>query len=206
MGVAEDLYFKNLLFSIYPSVLYIEPNDLNYLIIKLSDAPISRVINFMENRWQMFSPETPFEYFMLTDRHEKNLLGIKKWAALAGVFGIIIILFSCLGLYTLASYVTQRRTKEIGIRKAHGATVTNITQLIVMEFFKLVSFGVVLAWVVFYVFDKILVDDIFAYSAQTGPGIYILAGVIALIPGLVAVLMQTIKAARANPIDSLRYE
>ena len=206
VGVAEDFYFKNLLFNIYPSVLYIEPNDLNYLIIKLSDAPVSRVINFMENRWQMFSPETPFEYFMLTDRYEKNLLGIKKWAALAGIIGIITIIFSCLGLYGLASYVTQRRTKEIGIRKAHGATVTNITQLIAMEFFKLVSFGVVLAWVVFYIFDKILVDDIFAYTTQTGPGIYILVGVIALIPGLVAVLMQTIKAARANPIDALRYE
>jgi putative ABC transport system permease protein len=206
VGVAEDFYFKNLLFSIYPSVLYIEPNDLNYLIIKLSDAPVSRVINFMENRWQMFSPDTPFEYFMLTDRYEKIWLGLKNWAALAGIIGVVTILFSCLGLYGLASYVTQRRTKEIGIRKAHGATVTNITQLIAMEFFKLVSFGVVPAWVVFYVFDKILVDDIFAYTAQTGPGIYILAGVIALIPGLVAVLMQTIKAARANPIDSLRYE
>jgi len=206
VGVVKDFYLKNLLFRIYPSVLYIEPNYLNYLIIKLSDAPVLRVINFMENRWQIFSPDVPFEYFMLTDRYEKNLLGIKKWAALAGVFGTITIVFSCLGLYGLASYVTQRRTKEIGIRKAHGATITNITRLIAMEFFKLVAFGVALAWVVFYVFDKILVDDIFAYSAQTGPGIYILAAIIALIPALVAVLMQTIKAARANPIDSLRYE
>ena len=144
VGVAKDFYFKNLLFSIYPSVLYIEPNDLNYLIIKLSDAPVSRIINFMENRWQMFSPDTPFEYFMLTDRYEKNLLGIKKWAALAGIIGVVTILFSCLGLYGLASYVTQRRTKEIGIRKAHGATITNIIRLIAMEFFKLVAFGVVL--------------------------------------------------------------
>jgi putative ABC transport system permease protein len=206
VGVVKDFYLKNLLFGIYPSVLYIEPNYLNFLIIKLSDVPVSRVINFMENRWHIFSPDIPFEYFMLTDRYEKNLLGIKKWAALAGVFGLITILFSCLGLYGLASYVTQRKTKEIGVRKAHGATITNIIRLIAMEFFRLVALGVALAWVAFYVFDKILVDDIFAYSAKTGPGIYILAGLVAMTPGLAAVLIQTIKAARANPIDSLRYE
>ncbi|MEJ2170923.1 MAG: FtsX-like permease family protein [Desulfobacterales bacterium] len=206
VGVVKDFYFKNLLFNIYPSILYIEPNYLNYLYIKLSDAPASRVINFIENRWKYFSPDIPFEYFMLTDRYEKNLQGIKKWAELAGIIGIITIIFSCLGLYGLASYVTQRRTKEIGIRKALGATITNIVRLIAMEFFKLIAFGVASAWAVFYVFDKILVDDIFAYSAQTGPVIYILAGVIALMSALAAIVFQTLKAARANPVDSLRYE
>ena len=206
VGVVKDFYFKSLLFNIYPSILYLEPNYLNYLYIKLSDAPVSRVINFIENRWKIFSPDTPFEYFMLTDRYEKNLLGIKKWAELAGIIGVITIIFSCLGLYGLASYVTQRRTKEIGIRKAHGATITNIIRLIAMEFFKLIAFGVALAWAIFYVFDKILVHDIFAYSAPTGPVIYALAGLIALISALAAVLFQTLKAARANPIDSLRYE
>jgi ABC-type antimicrobial peptide transport system permease subunit len=186
--------------------MYIEPNYLNYLYIKLPDVPLSRLINFIENRWQIFSPDIPFEYFWLTDRYEKKLLGIKKWGALAGIIGIVTILFSCLGLYGLASFVTQRRTKEIGIRKAHGATIMNITRLIAMEFFKLVAFGVALAWVVYYILDKILIDDIFAYSAQTGPGIYVLAGIVAMIPGLAAVLIQTIKAARANPIDALRYE
>jgi putative ABC transport system permease protein len=206
VGVVNDFYFKNLLFRIYPSILYIEPNYLNYLYIKLSDASLSRVINFIENRWHIFSPDIPFEYFMLADRYEKRLLGIKKWAALAGIIGIVTILFSCLGLYGLASYVTQRRTKEIGIRKAHGATIMDITRLVAMEFFKLVAFGAALAWVVYYIFDKILVDDIFAYSTRTGPGIYILACIVAIIPGLAAVLIQTIKAAQANPIDALRYE
>ncbi|NNL75179.1 MAG: FtsX-like permease family protein [Desulfobacterales bacterium] len=206
VGVVDDFYFKNLLFRIYPSILYIEPNYLNYLYIKLSDAPLSRVINFIENRWQIFSPDIPLEYFWLADRYEKRLLGIKKWAALAAIIGIVTILFSCLGLYGLASYVTRRRTKEIGIRKAHGATVINITRLVAKEFFKLVAFGVALAWVVYYIFDQILIDDIFAYSARTGPGIYLLASMVAMIPGLAAVLIQTIKAASANPIDALRYE
>jgi putative ABC transport system permease protein len=206
VGVVDDFYFKNLLFRIYPSVLYIEPNYLNYLYIKLSDAPLARVINFIENRWQLFSADIPFEYYWLEDRYKKRLLGIKKWAALDAIISLVTILFSCLGLYGLASYVTQRRTREIGIRKAHGASIMNITRLVAMEFFKLVAIGVALAWVVYIIFDKILMDDIFAYSAQTGPVIYLLAGIIAMIPGLAAVLIQAIKAARANPIDALRYE
>jgi putative ABC transport system permease protein len=206
VGVVNDFYFKNLLYRLYPSVMYIEPNYLNYLYIKLSDFPLSRVINFIENRWQTFSPDIPFEYFWLADRYEERLLGIKKWAALAGIISLVTVLFSCLGLYGLASYVTQRRTKEIGIRKAHGATIVNIIRLVAMEFFKLVAFGIALAWIVYFIFDKILVEDIFAYSATTGPDMYLLAGIVAIIPGLAAVLIQTIKAARANPIDALRYE
>jgi putative ABC transport system permease protein len=206
VGVVNDFYFKNLLFRLYPSVMYIEPNYLNYLYIKLSDAPLSRVINFIENRWQTFSPDIPFEYFWLADRYEERLLGIKKWAALAGIISLVTVLFSCLGLYGLASYVTQRRTKEIGIRKAHGATIVNITRLVAMEFVKVVAFGIALAWVLFFIFDKILVDDIFAYSVSAGPVLYLLAGIVAMIPGLAAVMIQTIKAARANPIDALRYE
>ncbi|MBW2412619.1 MAG: hypothetical protein JRF72_22700, partial [Deltaproteobacteria bacterium] len=147
-----------------------------------------------------------FEYFWLADRYEERLLGIKKWAALAGIISLVTVLFSCLGLYGLASYVTQRRTKEIGIRKAHGATIMNIVRLVAMEFFKMVSVGTVLAWVLFFIFDAILVEDIFAYSAPIGPEMYLLAGIVAMIPGLAAVLIQTIKAARANPIDALRYE
>jgi putative ABC transport system permease protein len=206
VGVVNDFYFNNLLYRLYPSVMYIEPDYLNYLYIKLSDVPLSRVINFIENRWQIFSPDIPFEYFWLADRYEERLLGIKKWAALAGIISLVTVLFSCLGLYGLASYVTQRRTKEIGVRKAHGATIVNIIRLVAMEFFKLVVFGIALAWIVYFIFDKILVEDIFAYSATTGPKMYLLAGIVAIIPGLAAVLIQTIRAARANPIDALRYE
>jgi putative ABC transport system permease protein len=206
IGVVKDFHFKSLLSEIYPTVLFLEPNYLNYLYIKLSDAPVSRVLNFLENRWRLFSPDMPFEYSMLTDHYGKNLFGIKKWGALAGLISVFIILFSCLGLFGLASYTTQRRTKEIGIRKVHGATMANITRLILTDFLRLILFAMIITWPLFYFIDKVLVPDIFAYSAETGFAFYIYAGVLALITGLVAVLFQAIKAARANPIDSLRYE
>jgi putative ABC transport system permease protein len=206
IGVVKDFHFKSLLEEIYPTVLFLEPNYLNYLYIKLSDAPVSRVLNFLENRWHIFSADMPFEYSMLTDHYGKNLLGIKKWSALAGLISVFIILFSCLGLFGLASYTTQRRTKEIGIRKAHGATTANITRLILTDFIKLFALAMIIAWPLFYFIDKILVPEIFAYSAETGFALYVMAGILAFVTGLAAVLFQTIKAAKANPIDSLRYE
>jgi putative ABC transport system permease protein len=206
VGVVKDFYFKNLLYEIYPSVLFLRSDYLNYLFIKLSDAPISRVINYLDNRWQYFSADIPLEYYMMADRHRERLQGIQKWAGLAGMIGLLSIIFSCLGLYGMASYITQRRTKEIGIRKAHGASVLRITRLMTMEFLKIIAFGVVFGCPIFYIFDQILVADIFFYSVHLGPRMYVLAGAIALLTGLLAVLIQTIKAARANPIDSLRYE
>jgi putative ABC transport system permease protein len=206
IGVVKDFHFKNLIEEISSTVLFLEPNYLNYLYIKTSAAPVARVLNFVENRWRIFSTDMPFEYSMLTDRYGKNLLGIKKWSALAGLISVFIIIFSCLGLFGLASYTTQKRTKEIGIRKAHGASMTNIVGLILTDFLKLIGLAMIIAWPLFYFLDQILVRDIFAYSAETGFAFYFFAGVLALITGLLAVLLQTIKAARANPIEALRYE
>ena len=206
IGVVKDFHFKNLLEKLYPTVLFLEPNYLNYLYIKLTDAPVSRVLNFLETRWRMFSADMPLDYSMLTDHYRKNLFGIKRWGALAGLISVFIILFSCLGLFGLASYTTQRRTKEIGIRKAHGATTANIVRLILRDFLSLILFAMFFTWPVFYFIDRILVPEIFAYSAKTGFAFYIYAGGLAIITGLLAVLLQTIKAARANPIEALRYE
>jgi putative ABC transport system permease protein len=206
VGIVKDFHFKDLLEEIYPTVLFLEPNYLNYLYIKLADAPMSRVLNHLENSWRRFSPDIPLEYSMLTDHYHKDLLGIKKWGGLAGLISSFIILFSCLGLFGLASYTTRSRTKEIGIRKAHGATMANIMRLILREFLKLILFAMAVTWPLFYFIDRVLVPDIFAYSAKTGLALYFIAGGLALITGLLAVLFQTIKAAKANPIDSLRYE
>jgi len=206
VGVTKDFNFKELLFPIWPTALYLDRQNLNYLYIKLADAPVSRVLNFIENRWHEFAPDMPFEYSMLNDRFEENLSGIMRWGAMAGMISVFSILFSCLGLFGLASYTIRRKTKEIGIRKAHGASMANIIRLILFDFFRLITLAMIIAWPLFYLIDGILVADIFAYSAEFGFGFYVLAAALALTTGLAAVLSQTIKAARANPVDSLRYE
>jgi len=206
VGVTKDFNFKELLFPIWPTALYLDRLYLNYLYIKLADAPVSRVLNFIENRWHEFAPDMPFEYSMLNGRFEENLAGIMRWGAMAGMISGFSILFSCLGLFGLASYTIRRKTKEIGIRKAHGATMADIIRLILLDFFRLITLAMIIAWPLFYLIDGILVPNIFAYSAEFGFGFYVLAGALALITGLAAVLSQAIKAARANPVDSLRYE
>jgi putative ABC transport system permease protein len=125
---------------------------------------------------------------------------------MAGIISVFSILFSCLGLFGLASYTIRRKTKEIGIRKAHGATMANIIRLILFDFFRLITLAIIIAWPLFYLLDRLIVPNIFAYQAEFGFGFYALAGALILTTGLAAVFFQAINAARANPADSLRYE
>ncbi|CAB1063159.1 Acidobacterial duplicated orphan permease (function unknown) [Olavius sp. associated proteobacterium Delta 1] len=208
VGVVKDFHFKNLFSKISPSVLYMHFSYLNVLYIKISDIPVPRVLNFIENRLQFFEPDLPFKYTLLDKRYDEWLLGTKKWAYVAGSIGMIAIFFSCLGLVGLASHTTKIRTKEIGIRKAHGATAAQIIRSLLMEFGCLIFIAVLITFPVYYIINKIVAHDLIAYFAESGfdPYTYLLAGLLALISGLAAVISQTIKVARANPVDSLRYE
>jgi putative ABC transport system permease protein len=206
VGVVKDFHFKNLFFKNSPSVLYLHPHYLNFLYVKLESDRVAGAINYMENRWRIFAPQQSFEYFMLNDRFNHGLRGEKQTAALIGSFAALALVLSCLGLGGLVSYATQRRTKEIGIRKAHGATVSEIIRLYLTEFLGLIVIANVLAWPVAYFLLKKLLQYAWAYSFTIGPGIFLFAGALTALVGLAAVLSQILRAAKANPIDSLRYE
>lgn len=179
--------------------MYLEPNYLNFLFIKLSGANTPRVLNFVENRWRQFSPDLPFEHFMLNQRIENNLIGLKRWATLAAFVGCITLMFSCLGLLGLTSYATQQRTKEIGIRKAHGATTNEIALQFLIESFKLLIIAGVISMSLLYLVKGKLIASIAAYEADTGIGIFIFACLLSLFMGMIAVIYHTVRAARANP-------
>ena len=208
VGVVKNFHFHNLFSKISPSVLYMNFRYLNVLYLKISEIPISRVLNYIENRLQFFEPDRPFKYTLLNERYDKWLIGTKKWAFIAGSIGIIAIFFSCLGLFGLTSHSTKMRTKEIGIRKAHGASAAQIIRSLLIDFVLLIFVAVMIVFPVFYGIGKLFVQDLFAYSTETGSEHYLygLAGLIALISGLSAVLPQTIRVAKSNPAESLRYE
>ena len=206
IGVVKDFHFKSLYQGIIPSVLYLEPNYLNFLFIKLSGSGTPRVLNFVENRWRQFSLDLPFEHFLLNQRIENNLIGLKRWAMLAAFVGIITLIFSCLGLLGLTSYATQQRTKEIGIRKAHGATTGEIVLQFLIESIKLLVIACVISVSLLYLIKDKLLASISAYEADTGFGIFIFACLLSLLMGMTAVIYHTVKAARANPVEALRYE
>lgn len=133
---------------------------------------------------------------------------MKKWSLIAGAIGAIAIFFACLGLVGLASHSAQTRTKEIGIRKAHGASAAQIIRSQLKDFMRLIVIAILITFPVFYAIDKIVTKNLFAHSARIGfePYTYVWAGLLAFIAGLVTVISQTIKVARANPVEALRYE
>jgi putative ABC transport system permease protein len=208
IGIVEDFHFKNLFSEISPSVLHLNFNYLNVLYIKLSDISVSRVFNFIDNRLQFFEPDQPIKYTLLTQRLNEWLLGQKKWAFLAGSIGLIAIFFSCLGLVSLASHSAQIRTKEFGIRKAHGASTAQIIRSLLMDFTRQIVIAILITIPGFYAIITLFAQGRYANSAGAvfDPYTYILAGLMALIAGFSAVIYQTIKVARANPVESLRYE
>jgi putative ABC transport system permease protein len=134
------------------------------------------------------------------------LLDVRKWAALAAYIGIIALLFSCFGLLGLSSYVTKQKTKEIGIRKAYGATLWDIIQILLSDFVRLILIANIIALPVSYYVITILSQRIFAYSTQPGIGVFLLTGALVMVTGITAVSTQAFKAAKANPVEALRYE
>ncbi|MGD8303539.1 MAG: ABC transporter permease [Desulfobacterales bacterium] len=208
IGVVKDFHFKNLFSEISPSILYLNFNYLNVLYIRISNTSVARVYNFIDNRLQLFEPDLPIKYTLLTQRLSEWLLGMKKWAFLAGSIGLIAIFFSCLGLVSLASHSAQIRTKEIAIRKAHGASAAQIIRSLLTDFVRQIVIAILITFPTFYAIIKFLAQDRYANSAKAvfDPYAYIWVGIGALIAGFAAVISQTITAARANPVESLRYE
>jgi putative ABC transport system permease protein len=206
VGVVKDFHFKSLSLKISPTVLYLRPTYLNTLVIKLTEAPVSRVLNSLDNRLHIFAKEVPFKYSNLNERLNDWLLDVRKWAALAAYIGIIALLFSCFGLLGLSSYVTKQKTKEIGIRKAYGATLWDIIQILLSDFVRLILIANIIALPVSYYVITILSQRIFAYSTQPGIGVFLLTGALVMVTGITAVSTQAFKAAKANPVEALRYE
>jgi putative ABC transport system permease protein len=206
IGVVQDFHFSDLFSGIRPSVMYFRKDFLQILYIKLSSNPDSEVIEYIKDKWSLFIPDLPFEYSTL-DEHFKDLyLPLKQFGMLIGTIGLVAIFFSGLGLFGLSTYATRRRIKEIGIRKAHGATFRNIVQLLLTEFLRLIILANAIALPLTYYVTKIILQEIQAYPVNIGIGVFILIGFLSLLIAFSAVIYQTYKAARANPVDALRYE
>jgi len=206
IGVVKDFHFSAVFSSIKPSLMYFRNDFLQFLYIKLSDNSDSDVIDYIKNNWNLYIPDLPFEYSTL-DEHFKNLyFPLKQFAMLIGIIGLIAIFFSCLGLLGLSTFATQRRIKEIGIRKAHGASFQEIVRLLLFDFLRLIVLANAIALPITYFVAREILQEMLAYPMNIGMGVFILIGFLSLLIAFAAVIYQTYKAARTNPVDSLRYE
>ena len=207
IGVVKNFHHSSLHRMIEPVVLKISPGRTNYLGIRIvsEQSDIAGTLTFLKRTIKKFEPNAPFEYEFL-DRRLNNLYRAdERTGKIFGYFTFLALFVSCLGLCGLNSFLVERHTKEIGIRKVLGASVTGIFILISRGFTKWIILANLIAWPIAYYFMNKWLQN-FAYRTSLSIWTFILSGLAALFIALLTVSYQTIKAATANPVDSLRYE
>ncbi len=204
-GVLEDFNWSSLHQTPDPMVFRYSPRN-HYMSVRIrSTTDASRAITEIGAAYNELFPYDLFEYQFADESFNMQYQGDERFAILFGVFAGLTILIGCLGLFGLAAFAATRRTKEIGIRKVVGASVPQVVGLLSKEFLLLVLIANVIAWpIAWFIMSRWLEN--FAYRIDLGLGIFLLAGLLALIIALVTVSWQTIRAATANPVESLRYE
>ena len=204
IGVVKDYHHTSLQTAIDPMIFYPQINN-RYFTIKLTADKMRDKITALENLYKSSFAGNPFEYFFVDDNYNKNYAAEKQYGSIFSTASIWAIFIACLGLFGLATFTVESRVKEIGVRKVLGASVRSIVSLLSKDFLLLVCIAFLiaspLAW---YAMHNWLQD--FAYRIDIGAWVFILAGGIAMIIALATVSMQAIRAAIANPVNSLRTE
>jgi ABC-type antimicrobial peptide transport system permease subunit len=205
IGVVKNYNFDNLRNKIKPLVLKLAPGETRFMIIRVNPRQINEALAFMEKQWKTFSPGYPFKYFFLDDRLNSLYAIEMNIGKVITVFTILAIFISSMGLFGLASFTTQQRTREVGIRKVFGASASNITRSLSREFLKWVLLANAIAWpVALAALGKWLQN--YAYRIHISIWLLVLSGMAALVIVLATVSYQVIKTAGANPAAALRHE
>jgi putative ABC transport system permease protein len=204
VGVVEDFHFESLKQNITPLCLRLGQSGWS-MPIRFSSTDTKDVIAQVEKQWKKVAPDVPFEYTFLDEAFGKMYASESRLGSVFAIFAALAIVIACLGLFGLTAFTAEQRTKEIGIRKVLGASVSSIVLLLSKEFGKLIVIAFVLAaplsW---YAVDSWLQD--YTYKTDVGIFVYLLAGVSAFLVAWLTMGYQSIKAARSNPVNSLRSE
>jgi len=205
IGVIEDVYFESLYNKIKPAVFVIHYPDVYHMIVKVKPSDVAGSMKSVTEICQNHYPNEVIEFTyldsILQSRYEKDT----KTFQLMGYFAILAILLACIGLMGMATFILARRTKEIGIRKVNGASITEIIQMLNLSFVKWIAVAFVIATpIAYYGMEKWLAN--FAYQTLLSWWIFLLAGVLTMAIVLITVSWLTFRAARRNPVEALRYE
>lgn len=209
IGVIEDYHYESLHQEIRPMALllsggYYKRTERN-ISIRLNSENISETIKTIENTWNHFSLNMPFEYSFLDQDYDNLYINEKQTRKLFTIFSFLAIFIACLGLFGLASFIAERKTKEIGIRKVLGASVPGLIGRLGINFTKWVLIANIIAWpVAWFAMNKWLQN--FAYKVEIEIVLFIFAGLLSMVIALLTVSYQAVKAAVANPAQALRYE
>ena len=205
IGVIKDFHFASMKHKIDPAIFYYNPNSYGKMYVKTTAAEASKAIAAAEVQYNRYNADLPFSYAFMDETFTNLYQAEQRTSMLFNVFAAIAIIISCLGLFGLSAYMAQLRTREIGVRKVLGASVTGIVQMLAGDFIKLVCISILVAVPVsWYVMNKWLQD--FAYKINIGWLQFLSAGAIVVFIALITISFQAIKAAIANPVKSLRSE
>ena len=204
IGVLKDFNFKSLKEEITPLIFY-SYGTKNILYVRTTAKDAQQAIAATETQYKKYAGDIPFSYNFVDKQFDQLYQSDQRTGTLFNLFAGIAIFISCLGLFGLATYTAQVRTKEIGVRKVLGASVPNIIRLISADFLKLIFIAIIIAIpVAWYGMNKWLED--FAYKANISWWIFLIAACIAIFIALITVSFQAVKAALENPVESLRSE
>jgi len=205
IGIVEDYHFESLHEAIAPLGIIHTPVDYDRLLVKIQSQNLPKTLAAIKGSWMKVAPEYPFEFRFLDEDINDLYKSDRKVNTIINISTFLALFIACLGLFGMASYTAEQRTKEIGIRKVFGASIPSIFFLLSQQFSKWIIASNIIAWPLAYFLMKKWVSS-FAYHALLNIFIFIFAAVIVLIIAMITVSFQTLKAALANPINSLRHE
>lgn len=206
VGVVKDFHFKHVFLEMSPTLLYCRERGSLRLLIKTASNTSPSVIQFIKTKWNNIMADLPIETEILDDEFVELFKSTVRGGELVSLFSIIAIFFSGLGLLGLASFTVERKTKEIAIRKVLGASIPGISGMLIYKFLLLVALSNLIAWPLAYFVSDWFLNWAWVYRINLSIEIFVFATALSLIAAIVAVISQSLKAATANPVDSLRIE
>jgi len=205
VGVVKDYHITSLRENIEPLIIFNDPSLFRTLSIRITPSNIQSTLDAIQKKWKSLLPNKPFDYFFLDESFDSQYRAEERMGNITMRFSLLAVFIGCLGLFGMASYTTEQRTKEIGIRKILGASTGKIVRMLSKEYILLVALGNLIAWPAAYFLMKSWLNN-FAYRASLTLWIFLAAAFLSLMVALLTVSYQSIKAALSNPADSLKYE
>ena len=205
IGVVKDFHSRSLHTAIRPFIFRMYRPWHQYAFIKIDGSQTQVALAHIEEAYKRYSPGIPFDYFFLDEIFDQQYTSERQLGRLFNGFSLLSVVIACLGLFGLASYTIEQKTKEIGIRKVLGASIPGVMAMAAREFLKWIVIANLLAWpIAYFVMSRWLQE--FAYKISIGPMVFLVSAGLTLIVAVLTVSYHSLKAALANPVDSLRYE
>jgi putative ABC transport system permease protein len=201
----EDFNFESMRQDVAPLCLVLGNYNSSIVAVKIKGADTKTAVTYVSSVWKSFSPNQPFRYTFLDESFATMYSDVQRTGRIFTSFAVLAIIIACLGLFALSAFMAGQRSKEIGIRKVLGASISGITAMLSKDFVKLVILSIIIATpIAWWAMTKWLQD--FAYRISISWWMFVLAGFIAVLIALITVSFQSIRSAIANPAKSLRTE